>query len=132
MENMLKDINPIIDSSIFKADRAYVEFCYVFDMIITGIILVISVIMERTFISKEQGEIALMKAIGTRNRKIYLYHTLRFLFIGIISVIISEILVMPLTHLCMDPIFKMMGLEVGVNYVKNPSELYAKKSFSYR
>lgn len=88
------------------------------------LVALITVLMERTFISKEQGEIALMKAMGMRNKKIYLYHTLRFLFIGIIAVIISEILVMPLTRLCMDPIFKMMGLEVGVDYVKNPSELY--------
>ena len=88
------------------------------------LVALITVLMERSFISKEKGEIALMKAIGISNRKIYLYHTLRFLFIGIIAVIISEILAMPLTHLCIDPIFKMMGLEIGVNYVKNPSELY--------
>ena len=84
----------------------------------------ITVLMERSFISKEQGEIALMKAIGISNGKIYLYHTFRFLFIGIIAVIISEILVMPLTKLCIDPVFKMMGLQIGVKYVKNISELY--------
>ena len=39
----------------------------------------ITVLMERSFIAKEQGEIALMKAVGTRNGKIYAYHTLRFL-----------------------------------------------------
>ena len=88
------------------------------------LVALITVLMERSFISKEQGEIALMKAIGIRNGRIYLYHTFRFLFIGIIAVIISEILVMPLTHLCIDPVFKMMGLEIGVDYVKNPSELY--------
>ena len=65
----------------------------------------ITVLMERSFIAKEQGEIALMKAIGTRNGKIYAYHTLRFLFVGIITVIIGEIFAMPLTHLCIDPIF---------------------------
>lgn len=88
------------------------------------LVALITVLMERSFISKEYGEIALMKALGIRNKKIYLYHTFRFLFIGIIAVIISEILVVPLTHLCLDPIFKMMGLETGVNYLKNPSELY--------
>lgn len=80
--------------------------------------------MERSFIAKEQGEIALMKAIGTRNGKIYSYHTLRFLFVGIIAVIIGEALAMPLTHLCIDPIFKMMGMELAVDYVINPFEMY--------
>lgn len=84
----------------------------------------ITVLMERSFIAKEQGEIALMKAVGTRNGKIYAYHTLRFLFVGIIVVIIGEIFAMPLTHLCIDPIFKMMGMELAVDYVINPVEMY--------
>ncbi len=84
----------------------------------------ITVLMERSFIAKEQGEIALMKAVGTRKSKIYAYHTLRFLFVGIIAVIIGEILAMPLTHLCINPIFRMMGLETGVDYMSNPLELY--------
>ncbi len=84
----------------------------------------ITVLMERSFIAKEQGEIALMKAIGTRNGKIHAYHTLRFLFVGIMAVLIGEIFVMPLTHLCIDPIFKMMGMELAVDYVINPLEMY--------
>ncbi len=84
----------------------------------------ITVLMERSFIAKEEGEIALMKAVGMRNGKIYAYHTLRFLFVGMIAVIIGEILVMPLTHLCIDPIFKMMGMEIAVDYVINPVEMY--------
>lgn len=84
----------------------------------------ITVLMERSFIAKEQGEIALMKAIGTRNGRIYAYHTLRFLFVGIIAVIIGEIFAMPLTHLCIDPIFKMMGMELAVDYVIDPVKMY--------
>lgn len=84
----------------------------------------ITVLMERSFIAKEQGEIALMKAIGTRNGRIYAYHALRFAFVGIIAVIIAEIFAMPLTHLCIDPIFKMMGMELAVEYVINPVELF--------
>ncbi|MGN0696384.1 MAG: ABC transporter permease [Oscillospiraceae bacterium] len=84
----------------------------------------ITVLMERSFIAKEQGEIALMKAIGTRNGKIYACHALRFLFVGIIAVILGEIFAMPLTHLCIDPIFKMMGMELAVDYVTDPVEMY--------
>lgn len=84
----------------------------------------ITVLMERSFIAKEQGEIALMKAIGIRNAKIYAYHTLRFLFVGLIAVLIGEICAMPLTHFCIDPIFKMMGMELAVDYVINPAEMY--------
>lgn len=84
----------------------------------------ITILMERSFIAKEQGEIALMKAIGTQGGKIYAYHALRFLFVGIIAVIIGEIFAMPLTHICIDPIFKMMGMELAVDYVTDPVEMY--------
>ena len=95
-------------------------------IVILAIILaaLITVLMERSFIAKEQGEIALMKAVGTRNGKIYVYHALRFLFVGIIAVCIGEMFAMPLTHLCIDPIFKMMGMELAVDYVINPVEMY--------
>jgi len=95
-------------------------------MVILTIVLaaLITVLMERSFIAKEQGEIALMKAIGTRNGKIYVYHALRFAFVGMIAVIIGEIFALPLTHLCIDPIFKMMGMELAVDYVINPVEMY--------
>lgn len=84
----------------------------------------ITVLMERSFIAKEQGEIALMKAIGMKGGTIYAYHTLRFWFVGMMAVIPGEILAMPLTHLCIDPIFKMMGMELAVDYVVNPVEMY--------
>ena len=95
-------------------------------IVILTIVLValITVLMERSFIAKEQGEIALMKAVGTGHGKVYAYHALRFLFVGIITVIIGEIFAIPLTHLCIDPIFKMMGMELAVNYVINPVEMY--------
>ncbi len=84
----------------------------------------ITVLLERSFIAKEQGEIALMKAIGMRNGKIYAYHTARFGVVGIIAIIIGEIFAIPLTHLCIDPIFKMMGMELAVDYVINTMEMY--------
>jgi len=85
----------------------------------------ITVLMERSFIAKEQAEVALMKAIGMRNAKIYGQHTLRFFISAAAAVLIAELLGMPLTKLCFDPIFGSMGLEMGVEYVQNPVEIYA-------
>lgn len=95
-------------------------------MVILTVVIaaLVTVLMERSFIAKEQGEIALMKAIGTRNGTIYGYHALRFLFVGIIAIILGAIFALPLTHLCMDPIFKMMGMELAVDYGINPVEMF--------
>lgn len=93
----------------------------IFTIILAAMIIVL---MERSFIAKEKGEIALMKAMGVRNKKIYAYHILRFVFVGIIAIIIAELLALPLTHLLIDPIFKMMGMELAVDYVMNPWEMF--------
>ena len=85
----------------------------------------ITVLMERSFIAKEQAEIALMKAIGMRNAKIYGQHTLRFFISAAAAVLLAELLGMPLTKLCFDPIFGTMGLEMGVEYMQTPMEIYA-------
>lgn len=87
--------------------------------------VLITVLMERSFIAKEQAEIALMKAIGTRNAKIYGQHTLRFFISAAAAIFIAELLGLPLTRLCFDPIFRSMGLEMGVEYVQSPVEIYA-------
>ena len=85
----------------------------------------ITVLMARSFIAKEQAEIALMKAIGIRNAKIYGQYTLRFFIAVTAAVLLAELLGMPLTKLCFDPIFRTMGLEMGVEYMQNPVEIYA-------
>ena len=84
----------------------------------------ITVLMERSFIAKEKGEIALLKAIGTRNGKIYGYHVLRFVFVGIVAVILSELVAMPMTKVSFNLVFNMMGLENGVTYLSDPLEAY--------
>ncbi len=94
-------------------------------VVLTFILAVlITVLMERSFIVKEQGEIALMKAIGTRNGKIYAYHTLRFVFVGCMTVIAAELFALPLTHLFIDPIFRMMGSARALDYLINPFEMF--------
>ena len=85
----------------------------------------IAVLMVRSFIAKEKAEIALMKAIGMRNTKIYGQYTLRFFISAAAAVLIAELLGMTLTKLCFNPVFGSMGLEMGVEYVQNPVEIYA-------
>lgn len=86
--------------------------------------ILITILMERSFIAKEQGEIALMKALGIRSGRIYAYHVWRFAAVGILAVLFAEVFALPLTHLCIDPIFKMMGMELAVDYVANSYEMY--------
>ncbi len=88
------------------------------------IIVMISVLMERSFISKEKSEIALMKAIGFRNSSIYAHHTARFFIVGIVAFVIAGLLCKPFTKLIVDPIFAMMGAVAGISYEIRPIDIF--------
>ena len=78
MDTALSQIKSLVDNSAIKADRTLMETTYVFDMIVVGILLVVSVILiliafmvlrfTITFtLSEEFREIGVMKAIGIGN-----------------------------------------------------------------
>ena len=83
----------------------------------------ISVLIERSFISKEKSEIALMKATGFKTRSIIAQHALRFAIVAAASSVIATALCVPFTKLCVDPIFGIMGAINGVEYNINPVEV---------
>lgn len=94
-------------------------------LIITLLVVVlIAVLMERSFISAEKSEIALMKAIGFSNKSIIWHHTLRFAIVAFIASILAAIFCMPLTKLTIDPVFAVMGAVSGVGYEIVPFEIF--------
>lgn len=84
----------------------------------------IAVLMERSFIEKEKGEIALMKAIGFESSTVILQHTLRLGVTALISSVIAAVIAVPLTELAITPIFEMMGAGYGVEYDIRPVEIF--------
>ena len=88
------------------------------------IIVMISVLMGRSFISKEKSEIALMKALGFRNSAVYAHHMTRFFIVGVVASVVSMLLCKPLTKLAIDPIFSVMGAVAGISYEIRPVEIF--------
>lgn len=84
----------------------------------------VTVLMERSFISKETGEIALLKAIGFKSRSISMQHTLRFVVLMVIAATLSGILTVPFTRLMCDRIFAVMGALSGIEYKVKPLEVF--------
>lgn len=79
-------------------------------LLIVGIVVIlVTVLMERSFISDEVSQIALLKALGFQNRKILAWHIDRFMIVGLIAELLAIIFVMPVTKLWCDPIWNMMG-----------------------
>ena len=94
-------------------------------MIITVIVTaMIVVLMERSFISKEKGEIALMKATGVSDNSIVVQHTLRFVIVSILACIISAAALMPISNGALNWIFSMIGDVSGVGCAIDPVEIF--------
>lgn len=94
-------------------------------LIITILVAVlIAVLMERSFISAEKAEIALMKAIGFSNKSIIWHHTLRFGIVSFIASMLAAALCLPVTKLAIDPVMGIMGAVSGVGYEIVPFEIF--------
>ena len=86
------------------------------------VVLLVIVLMERSFVADEKSQIAILKAVGFRNNIIVRWHVLRFAICAAIAVVAAIALSIPMTYLCITPIFRMMGLKT-VDYAINPLKL---------
>ena len=87
------------------------------------VVFFVTILMERSFISDEKGEIAIMKAVGFRDGRVILWHVIRFGIVAVVAVILAGILSIPMTHLCITPIFGMMGA-THIDYVIDPLRIF--------
>ncbi|MDE5700002.1 MAG: ABC transporter permease [Lachnospiraceae bacterium] len=94
-------------------------------MIITVIVTALIVIlMERSFISKEKSEIALMKAVGIPDSSIAAQHTLRFVIVSVIACIVSSAALMPVSNVMMNWVGNMVGDVSGLKCDFDPLEIF--------
>lgn len=94
-------------------------------MVITVIVTALIVIlMERSFLSKEKSEIALMKAVGIPDSSIVAQHTLRFVIVSVIACIVSTAALMPVSNVMMNWIGNMIGDISGLQCDFDPLEIF--------
>lgn len=88
------------------------------------IIALVTVLTEHSFITRERSEIAVLKALGFRNRSIVAWHTLRFGIVAMLATVLALALQLPLTKLAVGPIFSMMGADFGIQYEIVPMQVF--------
>ena len=84
------------------------------------VIILVSVLMERTFITGDKNEIALLKATGMRASSLIAWHMIRFAIVTLMSVMIAALISIPSTTIAITPIFAGMGVsypEFRYNYI---------------
>lgn len=86
------------------------------------VVILVTVLMERSFISEETVQIALLKAMGFKNGFILRWHVYRFMIVAAVSEVLAVALTYPVTKLWCDPIWNMMGA-TNVDYYFKPLSL---------
>ena len=87
------------------------------------VVALVTVLMELSFLADEKSQIALLKAIGFKNGKIHKWHVIRFGIVAFIACLLAGILSIPMTELCISPIFGMMGVS-KITYAYEPLQLF--------
>ncbi len=94
---------------------------------IVGVVLVINslitILMMKTFMTKERSDIALLKSIGFKNSSVRKWQIQRILMMLVSSIILGTLLSKPLSSLIVKPIFGIMGAN-QMELISNPLETY--------
>lgn len=91
--------------------------------VILCINMLVSVLMVKSFITKEKSEIAILKAIGFKNSSLTLWQTIRIGIILLFSAIIGTLLSTPLSQLIIGPVFRLLGT-YSIEFEINKFEVY--------
>lgn len=105
-----------------KVASTMVSVQYLLLSITCVVVILVTILMERSFISDETSQIALLKAIGFRDSFIIRWQVYRFMIVAVITEVLAVGLTYPVTKLWCDPIWKMMGA-TSVEYYFKPLSL---------
>lgn len=92
-------------------------------IVVACINILVAFLMTRSFITREKGEIAMLKAIGFNNLTLTIWQSLRIGIILLISIFIGAALSTPLSKLIIEPIFGIMGA-YSIKFEIRPLEVY--------
>ncbi len=130
LDRTLSQIADISDSFTFSGDTKVLDQAYIFDMIITGLILAVSIILiiisfvvlrfTITFtLSEEFREIGVMKAIGIRNIKIRGLYLTKYAAISVVGTVIGLVLSYPFGKMLMGLSTESIIIDSGNNAFVN-------------
>ena len=110
------------------------------DMLLPIIIIIdilVAVLMELSFLTKERREIAMLKAVGFRNRTIVCWQVLRIGIVMFAATLLAVMLASPIGRLTLGSVYQYLGIKKVVfvpniwkNYILYPAAALASTVFS--
>lgn len=120
-----------VDRNVGGIQDMFGELLIPMTAMLCGVIMLITLLMEKLFITREKGEIAMLKSVGFPHSSLYRWQMSRMLFVVLSSLVISIPLSMLSNQFILKPIFAIMGADVTIQvnvlqaYIIYPSVLLA-------
>lgn len=111
-----------VDSNVGGIQDSLHDLVMPMTAMLCGVIMLITLLMERLFIVREKGEIAMMKSTGFRNGSIRSWQVLRMTGVAFVSMAAAVPLSLASNQWVLKPIFAVMGADVDIQVV--PWQIY--------
>ncbi|CUO55984.1 FtsX-like permease family protein [Eubacterium sp. BIOML-A1] len=112
----------VVDRNVGGIQESLKDMLVPMTGMLCAVIMLITLLMERLFIVREKGEIAMMKSIGYRSGTIRLWQVMRMVWVALISMIAAVPLSLVSNRFMLKPIFAIMGADVEIQVV--PWQVY--------
>lgn len=112
----------IVDRNIGGIQESLSELLIPMTAMLCAVIMLITLLMEKLFIVREKGEIAMMKSIGFRNSSIRSWQVIRMILVALVSMLAAIPLSMLSNRFMLEPIFAIMGADVQIQI--DPVQVY--------
>lgn len=112
----------IVDRNIGGIQESLSELLIPMTAMLCAVIMLITLLMEKLFIVREKGEIAMMKSIGFRNSSIRSWQVIRVILVALVSMLAAVPLSMLSNRFMLEPIFAIMGADVHIQI--DPVQVY--------
>lgn len=113
-EYQWSDAQEVVDQNVGSIQQSLDDMLLPMTGMLCGLIMLITLLMEKLFIVREKGEIAMMKSVGFRNRSIRLWQVMRMVYVAMISMLIAVPVSLLSNQWVLKPIFGIMGAEVKI------------------
>lgn len=92
-------------------------------IIVLCINILVTVLMVKSFITKEKGEIGMLKAIGFRDSSLVAWQTIRIGIVLVIAIVLGTLFSSPVSKFTSGQVFKIMGAQ-SIEFTIKPMEVY--------
>lgn len=108
------DAQTLVDQNVGGIQDTLKQLVLPMTLMLCFVIMLITLLMEKLFITREKSEIAMMKSVGFRYRTIAHWQLVRMSMVVITSMIVAIPLSLVCNQFVLKPIFAIMGADVTI------------------